>query len=385
MTPGPIAVDERVLLTLAQSVIAPQDEAFVPVFEETLRLLRPVFGTQGDVVILPGSSRVGVEAAVVSAVEPGDQVLNVVNGVFGNWLAEMTRCVGGESVVVESPWDRPVDVELIERHLRGGEFKALTVVYSETSTGVRNPVEVIGPLCRRHGVLCVVDAVSAFAVLPLNLDEMCIDLCAASSQKGIGALLGLSMVGMNPNAVEALRRRRTPCLSFSLDLGRWRPQFFGRQGINPGMYPVLPSTHLVCALREACRLLHQEGLSQRLRRIANHARAVRTGVEQAGLELFPRPGGYSDALTAIRTPHGCQEADILTRLKQRHGILVGGSIFELKGQLFRIAQMGVQASTSCLVPTLLALEETLSALHFPVRPHAIVDGYLTALGCPVAL
>lgn len=379
MTPGPVTVDQRILSALNQPVLAQYDPAFVAIYEETVAMLRTIFGIEGDAVILPGSGRLGVEAAIVSVIEPGNAVLNLTNGIFGNWMIEITRRCGGISTVIEAPWDFPIDPEEVRKHLTTGKYKAVTVVHSETSTGVRNPVEAIGELCQEFNTLFIVDAISSLCALPVNMQKMHIDLCVGSSQKAIGSLIGLSMVGINTRAWQMMERRTYPCQNFALDIGRWRTAFFERSGIHPGIFPVIPSTHLVYALNIASHLLLDEGLPERIHRIKVHARAVRAAVQALGLELFPQRASYSDSVTAVRTPFGMTDSEIVDMM-QEEGILIGGSIFELRGQIFRIAHMGEQARRNHLLPTLLLLEKTLSRLGYKLSQGLIAgEAYLSAL------
>ncbi|MBM4050098.1 MAG: alanine--glyoxylate aminotransferase family protein, partial [Planctomycetes bacterium] len=264
MTPGPIAVDDRVIAAMQRPVIPHYHPSFIQTMDDTMGMLKRIFGTSGDAIILPGSARIGLEAGVCSVVERGDKTLHIVNGCFGKWVSEIAARAGAVPTVLESEWGGVLDLNRVEDALKKAAYKLVTVVHSETSTGAVNPIREIGEIIRRHSALYMVDAISSLGALPLAMDEMGIDLCATGSQKALGSITGLSVVGVAPRAFEVMRARKQVCQSYALDLSRWPGMFLNKQSSRP--YPVIPSTHLVYALQTACRLLLEEGLPARLER-----------------------------------------------------------------------------------------------------------------------
>jgi aspartate aminotransferase-like enzyme len=262
--------------------------------------------------------------------------------------------------VLDSEWGGVLDLNRVEDALKKAAYKLVTVVHSETSTGAVNPIREIGEIVRRHSALYLVDAISSLGALPLSMDDMGIDLCATGSQKALGSITGLSIVGVAPRAYEVMRARKQVCQSYALDLGRWPGMFLNKQSSRP--YPVIPSTHLVYALQTACRLVLEEGLPARLERHRRFAEATRRAVAAIGLELFPDRRVVGDSLTGVKPPSGLHDSRITEIMRDKHGIIVGGGLYDLKGKLFRISHMGVQASPLYLLPTLDALEKTLAEL-----------------------
>jgi len=377
MTPGPTAVDPRVIAAMNRPAIAHYHPHFFEVLDRTMEMLKTIFGTSGDVIVLPGGGRVGMEAAIASIVEPGDRLLHIVNGLFGELFVEIARRVGADNTLLESGWGQPLNLERVEDALQRGRFKALTVVHSETSVGAQNPIGEIGKICEEHDVLYVVDAVSSLACMPLKMDEMGIDLCITASQKGLGGIIGLSMVGVSERAYEVMRQRSTPCQSFALDLCRWREMFFDHEYPRP--YPVVPSTHLVYALHKACEIILEEGLETRFQRHRSIAEATRRAIEALGLELFPQRQVATESLTAVRPPEGLEEGEITALMRDKYDVMIGGGLRKLKGQLFRISHMGVQASAEYLTPTLVALERALADLGYPVVFGTSVNTFMESL------
>lgn len=357
MHPGPVLLDPEVVQAMHRPAESHHDSAFYALYDACCESLQVMFGTVGRAIVLPGSGRLGLEAAIVTACRPGDRTLHLVNGAFGGWMAEMARRVGCDVTVLELPWEEPLDPRRVERALvDGGPYRLVSAVHSETSTGQLNPVEAIGPLCRAAGALFLVDAVSSLGVTPIDMDAHAIDLCASASQKGLCAPMGLSAVALGPKAWEELRSGvRGAAPSYALDLMRWEGFWSG--GV-PRAYPVVPSTHLVRALRQALRQIEAEGLQARFVRHARVAHAVHESVCALGLQPWARVP--SPAVTAIVLPADVPGATVVSELARR-GILVAEGIGRLAGRVVRVSHMGPQATLGHLATTLRALAEVLLA------------------------
>jgi alanine-glyoxylate transaminase/serine-glyoxylate transaminase/serine-pyruvate transaminase len=377
MTPGPIAVDHRVIAAMNRPAITHQSRAFGEVLDHVLAMLKDLFRTTSWVTVLPGSGRLGLEAALVSVVEQGDRTVHLVNGTFASWAVEIARRAGAEPTVVEGPWGGPVDLRAVAQAVERVRPKVVAMVHSETSTGARYDLQEVAEICRRHDALFLVDVISSVGCMPFAMDAWGVDLAVCTSNKGLGSLIGLSLVAVSPRAYEAMDRRRTVCQSYALDLKRWKDQFFGKP--FPRAYPVVPSTHLVYALQEACRQVLEEGLEARWARHARYAEATRRAVEAAGLELFPRRDLAGNCVTAVRVPEGLDEGEIVRGMEDQ-GVLISGSMAgPTKGKLFRLSHQGVQASEEMLIPTLAALERTLRGLGYRVAPGTMVAAFEEAL------
>lgn len=375
MTPGPIAVDQRVIAAMNQPAITPNSRVFMDVLEDVLQKLRAIFCTESWVAVLPGSGRIGLEAAIVSALERGDRSVHVVNGAFGELVVEIAQRAGAEVTLVEGRWGGPMILEAVEQTIQKVRPKLVTMVHSETSTGALYSPYEIGRLCHQYGALFMVDAISSLGNMPVQMDTMDVDFTVAASNKGLGALHGLSMVGVSERACQAMDARQTTCHSLSLDLKRWNDMFFGKP--SDRRIPTPPPTHLIFALQEACRLVLEEGLEARWSRCHRYATATRRAVEAAGLEVFPDQTLSGDCVTAIRIPEGLQSEKVLQDM-EAHGVLIAGTVARpspISGRLLRISHQGIQASEEMLIPTLAALERTLRSLGHPIDRGVMVTAF----------
>lgn len=374
MIPGPTEVDPRVVQAICRPAFAHYEEETFRMYDDTAERLKRIYQTKNDIIILPGSGRVSMEAAVASLVEPGDRVLSLVNGSFGYWFVEMTRRVGGVPIAVESEYGRPVSLERISEMLRTEDIKLVTVVHSETSVGSVNPIREVGELVseEREGILYMVDAISSLGGMKIKVDQWGIDLCLSASQKALSSIHGLSMVSVSDKAWEAMRRRKSKPCTWVLDLLRWKEMFIGK-GL-PRSYPVVISPHLLAALHESTKIVLEEGLEKRFKRHRIVAEALRAAMEALGLNLFPDRTVASDTVTAVRAPKGVDCAKLRKIMRERYGVLVAAAFvpyrLDLKEAFFRIGHMGVTASPKYLIPTTAALEMALSDLGYPVRSGA---------------
>ena len=370
MMPGPTEIPWRVIEAMMKPSISHHDPRFnLDVMDDTLIKLREIYQTTNEIIALPGSGRVALEAAITSVVESGDKVLNVVCGSFGSWMADMTARVGGEPVVYEVEWGRSLDLESLEDKLKSNDFKALTVVHNETSSAAMYPVHDILTLARSYGTLTLVDTVSSLGGVDIKTDEWGIDLNMSSSQKCMSGPLGLALVAVSPRAWEAMEKRGKPATSFSLDLLRWRQMWIPMERGGNLIYgwrrqAVSMPVHLVYALQEAVKVILEEGIEGRFRRHRLNAAAFRAGVLAMNLEMPPDESLYSDTLTCIKTPEGVSNSQIMAHMRENYGILISGGLDEWKDIVLRVGHMGLTAAQNCTLPTLDALEATLISLGY---------------------
>ena len=353
--PGPSIVHPRVLKAMATPVLGHLDPAFLSVMNDVQTLLRQLFATKNPFTIaVSGTGSAGMEAAVVNLVEPGDTVVVGVNGVFGTRLATVVERCGGKAVRVESPWGRIIEPEAIEAAIRrSGPVKAVAVVHAETSTGVWQPLEPIGSICREHEALFLVDAVTSLGGIPVEVDRLGIDACYSATQKCLSCPPGLAPLTLSDRAVSAIKQRRLPCSSWYLDMGLiadyWTEQ-------NRAYHHTAPISMLY-ALREALRLVEEEGLSLRYARHRLNGEALAAGLMALGLEPLPREGERLPMLTCITVPGHIDEAAVRAQLLERYGIEIGGGLGPLKGQVWRVGLMGESCTEDHVLTFLNALEE----------------------------
>jgi alanine-glyoxylate transaminase/serine-glyoxylate transaminase/serine-pyruvate transaminase len=338
---GPSPVPRRVLDAMAQGTIGHLDPAFAEIMEETAELLRATFGTRNRATLpVSGTGSAGMDAMVANFVEPGDRVVCGVNGLFGERMADELTRNGADVVRVEAPWGRALDTgELVAAVERGAD--ALFVVHGETSTGVCQPLDGLGEACRAHDALFLLDCVTSLSGQPLVLDDALVDAAFSGTQKCLNCPPGLAPFTAGDRAIAKLEGRAAAVRSWyfdlSLVLSYWRPEGGGRA------YHHTAPINLVYALREALRIVHEEGLEARWERHARAHEALRRALAVFGCERLAPDGEQLHPLLAVRPPEGVDGEEVRVRLLSEHGIEISGGLGELKGRLWRIGVMGVGA------------------------------------------
>ena len=353
--PGPSMVHPRVLRALSTPLLGHLDPTFLALMDDIQARLRVVFQTKNRFTIaVSGTGSAGMEASIVNVVEPGDTVIVGVNGVFGTRLASIVERCGGKAIRVEAPWGQIVEPDAIETALRrSGPVKAVAIVHAETSTGVWQPLEPIAHLCRTHDTLFIVDAVTSLGGAPLEIDRWGIDVCYSATQKCLSCPPGLSPFTLSDRAFAAIKARRSPCQSWYLDMALIAD--YWTEGTR-AYHHTAPITMLY-GLREALRLVEEEGLPARFARHQLNSDALIAGLTALGLPPLPLAGQRLPMLTCVTVPDSIPEAEVRANLLSTYGIEIGGGLGPLKGKVWRIGLMG-ESSTEAHVLTLLnALEE----------------------------
>ena len=378
MMPGPTEVDPLVIQAMNRPAISHGDIRFHEVMDRAADRVASIVGTTAQVVILNASGRGGIEASISTALEPGDSILIINNGLFGNMLRDIAGRCGLNVIEQTFERGRPLDLNRIEEAASTAGLKALAVVHSETSTGVLNPIEAVGEIAQRYNLIYIVDAVSSAGGAKIRMDEWGIDLLCTGSQKCIGALAGLAMVGINDRMWDIFDSRSTVPQSFFFDLSRWKLMWFPREkgGLLKFKYrrqPMTMATHLVYALDEAARLVLDEGLEARYHRHHIASVALRAALPHLGLRLFPDESEASPTTTAILPPEGITEGAIRKILRERFGILVAGGLEEYYQKMFRIGHMNLTASYEYIMPAIAALELVMRKLGMNIEPGKAVE------------
>lgn len=348
-------VHPRVLRALSTPLLGHLDPAFLDVMNDIQTLLRVVFQTTNRFTIaVSGTGSAGMEASILNIVEPGDAVIVGINGVFGTrWATVVERC-GGKAIRVEAPWGQIIDPAAIEQALnRSGPVKAVAIVQAETSTGAWQPLESIAYLCRKHDVLFLVDAVTSLGGVPVEIDRWGIDVCYSGTQKCLSCPPGLSPFTLSDRALASIKARRIPCQSWYFDMALIAD--YWAEGARA--YHHTAPISMLYALREALRLVDEEGLLARFARHQLNSEALLAGLAPLGLVPLPPVGHRLPMLTCVIVPPHIPEAEIRMNLLSAYGIEIGGGLGPLKGKIWRIGLMG-ESSTETHVLTLLnALEE----------------------------
>ena len=373
--PGPSMVDYRVYQAMMAPVVGHLDPACFALLEDLQRMLRHVFGTRARFVIaLSGTGTSGMEAAISNFVEPGDEVVVFVNGLFGERICDMVERWGGKLHRVDTAWGEAFTPQRVREALSGLRPKMVAIVYAETSTGVRNPIAEVAQATRETGALLLADAVTALGAIPVDFDASDIDICYSCTQKGLGAPPGLAPFVLSARAEEALHARRRKPPAWYLDLQLLEAYWF-----EPHRYHHTVPITMFYALREALRLIEEETLEVRYERHRCHHRAFVAGIEAMGLRMLVRPEDQLPPLSTVCVPDGVDDTKIRKRLLHEFGIEISGGFGPLLGKIFRIGLMGSSSTAENVRRILHALERTLAAEGYRCPPGAGVvaaDGVL---------
>jgi alanine-glyoxylate transaminase / serine-glyoxylate transaminase / serine-pyruvate transaminase len=357
--PGPSPVDDRILAAMAAPVLGHLDPLFLRCMDDVQALLRYVFETENRVTIpISATGSAGMEAALVNVIEPGDEIVVCINGVFGTRMRDIVERAGGKAIVVEGKWGEAIDRDKIEAALNSGQPKALALVHAETSTGVLQDLTGLSEAAHNRGALLIIDAVTSLAGHPVGVDRQGIDICYSGTQKCIGAPPGLSPITFNERALERIRGRRSRVQSWYLDITLVE-NYWGEDRTYHHTAPI----SMNYALREALRLIHEEGLEARWRRHESNHRALVAGVEAMGLSMAVAPAQRLWSLNAVSVPDGVDDAKVRTRLLDED-IEIGGGLGPMKGKMWRIGLMGSGSSRENVVIVLDALHRALNAEGF---------------------
>ena len=368
--PGPSNVHPRVLQAMLTPMLGHLDPDFWPVLDHVRDMLRLVLGTTHTWTLpLPATGTAGMEAAFCNVVEPGDRVVIVVNGFFGGRMVEIASRCGADVQRLDVPWGKPVLPETVAQALAAqGQVKAVGVVHAETSTGVLSPIHEIAQVVHDYDALLIVDAVTSLGGVELSMDAWDLDICYGASQKCLGAPPGLAPISVGPRAVEAVTQRTRPVQSLYLDIATVA-EYWSASRRYHHTAPIL----MLYALREALRLLMEEGVPQRWHRHAHTAAGLRAGLEALELELFADPAYRLDPLTTIVVPDTIDAAQVQRQLYQHYNLEIGGGLGDLQGKIWRIGLMGDSCKVSNVLLVLAALEQSLAQ-----------QGYAVARGVGVA-
>jgi aspartate aminotransferase-like enzyme len=374
MIPGPTAVPQSILLAGARPMINHRGPEFKAALEECTEGLKRVFQTSHDMYILTASGTGGLEAAVVNMLSPGDLVLSVSIGVFGDRFADIAETYGARVEKMDVEMGQAADAERIRARLAEDdrrEIRAVLMTQNETSTGVTNDLATIGPIVREHGALLLVDGISSLVAMDCQMDAWQMDVLVAGSQKAFMIPPGLCFVAINDRAAAAMEQAKMPTFYFDLR----KAQSYLKQGQTPWT-PAVPQ---VFQLQAALKLLEKEGLKECFARHARLAKATREGVKALGLKLLADEACASNAVTAVRRPEGVAVADLRKLMTEKYGVVLAGGQRSLKDEIFRIGHLGYVGEAD-IIATLGLLGLGLKELGVGVDPAAGVQAAVNSLG-----
>ncbi|MEB3331233.1 MAG: alanine--glyoxylate aminotransferase family protein [Synechococcaceae cyanobacterium] len=351
--PGPSNAHPLVLQALARQPIGHLDPLYIELMGEIQELLRYTWQTDNRLTLpMSGTGSAAMEATIANTIEPGDKVLVAVKGYFGLRLMDMAQRYRAEVVTVEKPWGEAFSLAELEQALIEHRPTLLALVHAETSTGVCQPMQGVGDLCRRHGCLLLLDTVTSLGAVPVHLDAWGVDLAYSCSQKGLSCPPGLGPFTMGPRAEAKLAGRGGKVPNWYLDVSLLN-RYWGSDRTYHHTAPV----NMNYGLREALRLLAEEGLENAWGRHRSNAERLWSGLKSLGLALLVPEHLRLPTLTTVRIPADVDGKQFSRHLLDRHGIEIGGGLGALAGQVWRIGLMGFN-STPENVDRLLNLLET---------------------------
>jgi (S)-ureidoglycine-glyoxylate aminotransferase len=388
MGPGPINADPRVLRAMSAQLLGQFDPQFRDYMKQVSQLYRGVFQTQNRcTVLIDGTARSAIEAALASLIEPGDRVLVPIFGRFGHLKVEIAKRFGAEVIPMEVEWGCVFPPEVLEQAIKQHRPKIVAVSHGDTSTTMAQPLQPLGQLCRAHDALLYVDATATLGGMDLQTDAWQLDVVSAGLQKCMAGPPGSAPLTLNERAEKRITRRRhteaglRTADSVEGDGPLIRTNYFDLAMImdywsDKALNHHTEATTMLYAARECARILLQEGLREAFARHALASRALTAGLEAMGLKLFGDQRHKMANVTGIHVPAGVDGDKVRRALLEDFNIEIGTSFGPLHGRIWRIGTMGYNARSDAVLNTLGALEAVLAAEHFKMPRGAAVDAAL---------
>jgi len=331
--PGPTPLPDEVLQAMTKQMINHRGVEFGQMLNDVTDKLKQLFQTNGDVFLLTGSGTGGLEAAIVNTLSPGDKVLSVSIGVFGERFAAIAERFGAEVSHLRFEWGRAADVDSVRKALdQEPKIKAVLVTHNETSTGVTNDLASISSAVKEYDKLLLVDAISSLGSIELPVDEWHLDVAVTGSQKGWMAPPGLAMVSVNQEAWQAHASAKMP--RFYWDFTQ------AKSYLEKGQTPWTPAISTVFALSVSLGMMLEEGLDNIIARHARVAKAARHGVKSLGLSLSADENHASNTVTSVAASDGLDVKKMLKIMREEYEIVLAGGQQNLDGKIFRIGHLG---------------------------------------------
>ena len=358
MGPGPSDVHPRILNSMAKTTIGHLDPSFIDMMDEIKEMLQYAFMTENALTMpisAPGSA--GMEACFVNLVEPGDKVIVCINGVFGSRMKENVTRIGGQAIIVEDDWGKPVSPEKLEQALiENPDTKIVSFVHAETSTGALSDAKLLCEIVKKHNCLTIVDAVTSLAGSELRVDDWGIDAIYSGSQKCLSAMPGLSPVSFSEKAIHKISNRKTPVTSWFLDLnlvmGYWG------KGAKRAYHHTAPVNTLY-GLHESLVMLCEEGLENSWKRHQQNHQLLRDGLDELGINYLVEKSSRLPQLNSVFIPEGVNDAEVRNTLLNDYNMEIGAGLGSLAGKIWRIGLMGYTSRKENIELCLSALKKTI--------------------------
>lgn len=376
MGPGPSETHPRVLRAFGTPPIGHLDPAFVEIMDETQTLLRETFRTENEWTIpVSGTGSAAMEAAFANLVEPGETALVPGNGYFGGRMADMIRRAGGEPIEIETPWGEALDPDDVREACAEHDPSVVGIVHAETSTGVLQPsMSEITEAAHDHGALVIADCVTSLGGVEFQMDDWNVDVAYSAGQKCLSCPPGASPLSVNETAMQKILDREDSVRSWYLDLSLL-DEYWGDERAYHHTAPV----NNVYALREALRLIHEEGIEDRWERHEEISAALQEGLWALGLEPVVAPSARLPSLTTARLPSGLTPGDVVGMMRDTYDVEIATGLGAFADEAVRVGCMGHGARRGPVLEMLGALGETLSEHGIDVEPGVGVGAAVDAL------
>lgn len=355
--PGPSNAHPRVLQALSTRQLGHLDPQFVALMNEIQGLLRYAWQTENPLTIpVSGTGSAAMEASVANVVEPDDVVLVGVNGYFGLRLIDMAKRYGANVRQITKPWGQVFDLAELRSAMEAHRPSVLMLVHAETSTGARQPLEGVAELCREFDCLLLIDSVTSLGGVPLFLDEWGVDVAYSGTQKCLSCPPGLSPLTLGARAIEKLQNRKTKVANWYLDMSLVS-RYWGSERTYHHTAPI----NMNYAMREALRLVAEEGLAERWQRHQDNAELFWSGLADLGLECHVPHEYRLPSLTTVRIPAGIDGKKVIVNLREKYNIEIAGGLGELGGKVWRVGLMGYNARPDNVLRLLDAFSRVLTS------------------------
>ncbi len=379
LIPGPTPVADEVYDALSSEIRAHTDPRFVEIYKNALAMTKQMFNCDGEVFVVAGSGTLSMEMAVVNTVAPGEKILVLSHGYFGDRFIQLGEAFGIKVEAIKSEWGKHVDVKEVEKKLAEGGFKAVTVTHVDTSTGVESNLEALVPVIKKSGALLILDGVCATAAIEEDMnkaysgnEDYKIDVVLTGSQKAIGVPPGLAIVAFGKKALAA-REALGRIYAYYADIKMWIPVMQ-----NPGKYYATPAINMVFGYEAGMKAVMAEGLEKRYARHRAYGKAVRAALATYGLKALADESIAAPTLSTIRHIEGADDAAFRAALAKR-GMIVAGALASLAGKAFRIGHMG-SSTPAMLEKAVLLIGEALEELGYKVDKAAAVATFKKVYG-----
>jgi alanine-glyoxylate transaminase/serine-glyoxylate transaminase/serine-pyruvate transaminase len=366
LIPGPTPVVDSIYEALAQETMGHTDPRFAAIYRNAIERTKEMLKTDGEVFVIAGSGTIAMEMALVNTVAPGEKLLVISHGYFGDRFMKLGEAYGIEIDVLQAEWGKQVAPEAVEAKLTSEKFKAVTITHADTSTGVAADLDSLVPIIKKHGALVIVDGVCATAAMeedmskPYGAPDANIDIVLTGSQKAIGVPPGLAIVAFNKTALAAREQlKRVP--AYYCDIKNWIPIMN-----DPQKYFATPPVNMIYAYDEGMKLVLAEGMEKRIQRHKAFGRAVRGALAVYGMKALAEEDVASPTLSCILYPEGMDDAAFRASLAEK-GVVVAGALAHLAGKAFRIGHMG-NTTAEMLEKAIVLIGETMNELGYSVDP-----------------